>query len=96
MKLAATLSLLMALILGGTAFFQWKADAENAASNISKGYEAIRNNDEAGFQDQMREADARHNAEAIEAVAGAAFLVAAAALFGKSKPAVSAQTEAAA
>lgn len=74
MKIAAgCIALLVAVILLGGAFMDWRQDALNAGENISRGFSEM--NDPAAFNRDMAEADSRKNSEAIRAVAGAAFLV---------------------
>jgi hypothetical protein len=72
-KAAGIISLIVALILLGGAFFDYKEDTEKLPERIAQGYRDM-HNDEA-FRRDMQEIDDRKSSEMIRSLAGAAFLI---------------------
>jgi hypothetical protein len=75
MKIAAgCLVLLVAVILLGGAFMDWRDDENSSSGRMDREFREI-GNDTAFYRD-MAEDDSRKSSEEIRAVAGAAFLAA--------------------
>lgn len=83
---AAILSLIVALVLLGMAFTAWRDDALNSANRTSEEFQLLHDGSNDVFQQDIADDQARHNTEGIEAVVGAAFLIAGIALFSVSRP----------
>lgn len=77
---AGCIALLVAVILLVGAFVDFRDDMKTAPDRIHRDFADIGN--DAAFQSDMVEADARKNSEAIRAIAGAAFLAAGLFMFG--------------
>src|ERR1700683_3973876 len=84
---AGCISLLLAVILLVGAFIDFQEDMKSGPERIRRDFADIGN--DAAFQRDMAETDARKNSETIRAVVGAAFLVVGLVLVakrGKPKP----------
>jgi hypothetical protein len=88
-RVAASISLLIALILFGSVIVSVREQAEAASGNIDREFSAARTDSPAQFNAEMdeasREADEAKNMRVAEGISGAGFLVGAIALFASSR-----------
>jgi hypothetical protein len=82
-KAAGFIAFVVALVLLGGAFFDWKADADSAPDRISQGFRDLHN--DAAFSRDLQETRDRQSSEQIRGFAGAGFLIIGLVLLGSSR-----------